>query len=441
MKLRSSLLAFAGLLLLVLVAVPAALVMLSIQPTPLVLEADQLTPERAQQARDLTSRISSEVLGSEHPEELVLDRDELNGLLALAGRAFPRLKGRVNFGRSDALAAMTVRLPDSVFGGYLNLAVIIESSENGLAVTQGRTGSVTWPGWLVVPTATLALNLVLGDGNGTALVGMVERVSIADGKMRIGFGDTSDFQARMASIRSRFRQARDNAALLGDPETVRTYYREIVQMAEVADPDQSISLASYMGPLFAFARYRSRNGSAVKENQAAILALAIYFGSSRFEILTGPVVPEDMATYESRAGRTTLAGRRDSCLHFVYSAVLKIASNAGAGFALGEFKELVDSGPKGSGFSFADLAADRAGVSFAEVATRDEVSALHLQEVLSQHSTESVFFPQINDLPEDLPRETFEVRYGGVNSRAYAEMVAEIDRRLRELAVYGTRAE
>ena len=42
-----------------------------------------------------------------------------------------------------------------------------------------------------------------------------------------------------------------------------------------------------------------------------------------------------------------------------------MASSGGAAFSAGEYKELLDSNPYGSGFSFDDLAADRAGIRFA----------------------------------------------------------------------------
>jgi len=49
---------------------------------------------------------------------------------------------------------------------------------------------------------------------------------------------------------------------------------------------------------------------------------------------------------------------------------------------------------QGSGFSFADLAADQAGIRFAELAVADS-SAEQLQQTASELAKETVFFPSI----------------------------------------------
>ncbi|MGB7405054.1 MAG: hypothetical protein WA906_05150, partial [Pacificimonas sp.] len=77
----------------------------------------------------------------------------------------------------------------------------------------------------------------------------------------------------------------------------------------------------------------------------------------------------------------TLGGRRDLAMHFILSAALA-TRDAGLGQALGEWKELADSLPGGSGFSFVDLAADRAGTRLAMVLL-DEDGTERAQDVLA----------------------------------------------------------
>ena len=59
---------------------------------------------------------------------------------------------------------------------------------------------------------------------------------------------------------------------------------------------------------------------------------------------------------------TTLSGRGDLSLHFLYSVILEQVGKENIGLSIGELKELLDSNEGGSGFSFADLAADKAGI-------------------------------------------------------------------------------
>jgi hypothetical protein len=118
--------------------------------------------------------------------------------------------------------------------------------------------------------------------------------------------------------------------------------------------------------LFQLAHQRSKSGSHTLENKAAILALSIYAGHWRFEQFTGQVGTKKNQPEPAITRHITLGGRQDLRLHFIVSAGIKVISDSGVSFAAGEFKELLDALSEGSGFSFADLAADRAGTHFAK---------------------------------------------------------------------------
>jgi hypothetical protein len=182
---------------------------------------------------------------------------------------------------------------------------------------------------------------------------------------------------------------------------------------------------------------KSSSGKAEVENQAAILALAIYLGDTRFESFIGKVRTSDMKG-NKLPHRVVLAGRTDLRLHFIFSAALKIISDHNSSIAIGEFKELLDSDYTGSGFSFVDLAADRAGVRFATMATDSRGNAWRFQRVMKD-AREKDFFPDIANLIEGLNEHEFRTRYGDVNSREYQKIVAEIDRRLDLLPLYRKR--
>src|SRR5262245_19761065 len=64
-------------------------------------------------------------------------------------------------------------------------------------------------------------------------------------------------------------------------------------------------------------------------------------------------------------GSPPMHTRHDLCQHFTVSAALTAVGGAKAAEAAGLLKELLDAEPGGSGFSFADLAADLSGIAFA----------------------------------------------------------------------------
>jgi hypothetical protein len=100
----------------------------------------------------------------------------------------------------------------------------------------------------------------------------------------------------------------------------------------------------------------------------------------------------------------------------------------------GLLKEELDAGEGGSGFSFSDLLADRAGTLFALAATRDEPSARRMQDRLAAGPQIDEIFPPASDLPEGIPDAKLQTEYGGVGGEKYNQVTEEIERRLATCA-------
>ena len=113
-------------------------------------------------------------------------------------------------------------------------------------------------------------------------------------------------------------------------------------------------------------------------------------------------------------------------MHFLVSAVLAAEGGGRLADAIGLYKEISDS-RGGSGFSFNDIAADRAGTRFGQIAANDPK---RLQAELSKGVTDEDFMPGVADLPEFLSEAEFKATYGGVGAPAYERMKADIERRV-----------
>jgi hypothetical protein len=189
--------------------------------------------------------------------------------------------------------------------------------------------------------------------------------------------------------------------------------------------------AALVESAFAKARRDSAGGDAVLQNRAAILALGIALGHEKIARLAGLGGDADLVRRASAVrGNATLRGREDWPRHYLVSAAFVVLENPLFSDSAGLVKEALDTVNRGSGFSFADLAADKAGILFAEAATRDEASARAMQARLQKGFDVEAFFPPVSDLPEGLSAEQFRSQYGGVGGRGYRRMLQEIDRRL-----------
>jgi len=224
----------------------------------------------------------------------------------------------------------------------------------------------------------------------------------------------------------------------GSNEAMRLAVRShVTRLLEAAPslPGGEPRLGAAVEVAFARARERSATSPPVLENRAAFLALGLLLGHGRLEGFVGPVLDERDWRRAAPLARTTLRGREDWAKHFFVSAALTVLSAQAPSDAIGVFKEELDAGG-GSGFSFGDLLADRAGTTFALLATRDDAAARTLQARLAAGFRVDDFFPEAADLPEDIQAAELEARYGGVGGRLFRQYAAEVERRLWNCPAY-----
>ena len=187
---------------------------------------------------------------------------------------------------------------------------------------------------------------------------------------------------------------------------------------------------------FAFARARSASGDPVEESRAALLALSLVLGHTRLEQLMGRVLDDaTRRTAREITARASMRDRHDWSRHFTVSAALALLGAPDLSDMGGVLKEELDS-QGGSGFSFGDLLADRAGTTLAATATRDRQTASRLQERLAAGVLAEDLLPDPTGLVEGLDAEELAARYGGVDGAAYRAVVADIEARIAELAIY-----
>ncbi|HEX4793207.1 MAG TPA: hypothetical protein VH370_05415 [Humisphaera sp.] len=183
----------------------------------------------------------------------------------------------------------------------------------------------------------------------------------------------------------------------------------------------------------------SAHDDEVQNNRAAILAWGIAVGDERLARFVGLKDAELLRQAAALRQGTTLRGRADWSRHYALSAALAVLENPLISDAAGAMKEQLDALTGGSGFSFGDLAADRAGVRFAVNATRSQPAAKAMQARLQNGFALDDFFPPVADLPENLTVEQFRHAYGGVGSPRYRQQVDEIETRLDPCAALSPR--
>ncbi len=406
-----------------------ATVLLSIESAPLPFEPAELTTHDRTRLTRLIRSHSPRAVPPGRTRTLTLTGRDIDLLLAWGlSLGSQDRKARVELARDHARLRASIRLP--VAGAepmYLNATiggrVGIEGGRVRLDVTELQIGRAWIPRallWLLSPGLS---DRVTHDPRLKPVFDQIKDVEIAPSYVSATYG--------RIDMPSGFRS--DIFGDVGPSEQVvaalRAQFEQIARIArDLPPPDQRF--AAFIEGAFRLAHERSQSGDPVVENRAAIIALGISLGHDIIgEFVTA--LPYDAVPPGSLrlTRKVPLRGRVDWSRHFLVSAALAVLSTEGISYDIGILKEELDSAG-GSGFSFADLAADRAGTRFGQAATRDEAAARAMQQRLMAGFDVDAFVPPMADLPEGLQEDRLQAEYGGTTGARYREMVGEIDGRI-----------
>lgn len=307
----------------------------------------------------------------------------------------------------------SLALPPNPFGGWLNLDLQLRETTDLPEIDRLHIGQLPVPAWLAeLALPRLAARFGL-NADAQLARDVVQQVSLARGVATLTYTWQADTSQRVLAV------------LVQPPEQerLRAYTERLAALTEPMEQGQVVSLAELLPPLFELARQRTAAGAdAADENRAAIVVLAFLANGRRL----ASVVPDARQWPQPRWLYITLQDRIDFPQHFLVSALLAAEGSSPLADAVGLFKEVADA-RTGSGFSFNDMAANRAGTRFGSRAVQ---SAAWLQQALAGGVQESDFMPDVTDLPEYLAERDFKRRFGGVGAPAYRQMLADIEARL-----------
>lgn len=213
--------------------------------------------------------------------------------------------------------------------------------------------------------------------------------------------------------------------------SVLFYQQQITTIIAKHDPKWRLSLAELLQPLFLHAFQRSTVNTAIAENRAVLIAISTYVNKREIQAF----IPFDIGPATQRQYSASLYRRTDMAKHFMVSAVLAATGAESLANYLGLEKELTDS-KHGSGFSFIDLAGDRAGLYFGKKAIESNTQARLIQKRMAFIKDYTAFMPEVRDLPENMSNSVFKQRFESVYSVKYQAMLKKIDDRIAKLDIY-----
>ncbi len=363
--------------------------------------------------------------------ELALSPERLQALLAWGALLVDDDAQVAVRPQADGLAwVASVRLPRRFGGGrHLTLSgdfgLVIASAELRVDQCSLAAGALQLPFWLCRSLVQSAHRQALASRQLAPLVAAIEVLRIDTRGLSVRYGKPAfdeQYQRRLQLALGPGLAIR--AAAAAQFEVLR---QEGARIAASED-----RFGATLQATFGLAERRSIDGDAVAENQGAILALATILGHHEVAILAGIERPADWREIRGVLWPVRLRGRADWTQHFLVSAAITGIATAVVSDAAGLLKEELDAADR-SGFSFADLLADRAGTRFGELAGRDQTTARALQRALLQGYRVDDFMPPAADLPEGVSDADLQARFGGVGGPGYQVLIAEIEARVQGL--------
>ncbi len=306
----------------------------------------------------------------------------------------------------------------------IDTGVLVDAGELKLRVLDARLGRLRVPGWLLDFLSREIVLRMTADPESGKVIRAIRLLYVAEQGVTVVI-DRESIRQRMRELVLRL-GAPDQAA-----GTVRIYVERLLAAADDL-PDGEPKFAGLLRSAFELAQDRSQDGQdPVQENRAAIYALGIVTGHVYVEWASGRVLDAELRKAVGRhMGKATVRGRADWVRHFTVSAALAIWSSENASDAAGLLKEELDAGPGGSGFSFSDLLANRAGTTLAMAATADPDSARRIQKFLAGPWRLDQVFPEAADLPEGFSDAQMDAYFGGVGGILYQQVIDEIEARV-----------
>ncbi len=396
-----------------------AVAALCIETTPLVKGEALLSSANVERAKNLLLEHNPQKLRTGEVKTVSMSEEEVglvvNHVINRWGSGSARLEMH-----DDRLAFVaTVDLSSVLPGRYLNVQANLSVFEGAVRVERLKIGPVSFPRAAVQALVGFGAEHVYRASGVTNVKEVLRAVAIHPQRLDI----TYEWKEELVDA------LRDRLVSRDDREMLRIYNEFLA--AEISRQGSSLSFASLVQGIFGRAKERSIATDPVAENRAAIMVLAAYVNGSKLTALA----PEAVDWVKPRRVRLKIYGRRDFVQHFTTSAALAVAGGGAVSNAIGLYKE-IDDADGGSGFSFKDLAADKAGTEFGQIAVASESSARRLHSRIEQGISDKTLIPNVSDLEENMTDSEFTRRYGGVGGKKYMLAVEVIKRRIAASALY-----
>ncbi|MBZ9611738.1 hypothetical protein [Rheinheimera maricola] len=359
--------------------------------------------------------------------ELVFKQPELDALMNVASYALPgaRFDGVINrYG-----VALSGHAPLLSTGRTVRVACLLLLDNNRFSINRCQLGKLPVPGMLANWLLRWTLRNVVASPADEQLLSLFAKGRLDDEQLSFIDKQASPIVLNLQpALYNPVALLQTDVALAPD---VMFYLKQLDQLQRQYPRERRLAFFALNVLNTAHQRRdRNSNDNTISTYHNAAWALIVAFGNRKFIHYANAAITINKVP---KFGPALLSGRHDLAQHFLYSAAIKLISSAQLSTQIGNLKELMDAAAGGSGFSFVDLAADRAGIAFATQLDSLQHANLPLYNSIS---FEQAIIPHLHDLPEGLTEQQLELQYGGHDGVGFKQLERDIMARIAALPLY-----
>jgi hypothetical protein len=412
---------FSLLILGLLIAAPLALMAtlwLVVEDRPRIDRKVILTPEHVGRAKDIIERHRHSVRPGMLAVARVISADADLAANYLASR-FGNGSAQLTVADRSAIIRLTLPMAStglSAMSGYLNFEGTLVQTDGLPALRSVRIGRLPLPNALTEVVALQFEDWLRGSPEYRSGFEALRQIKMSHNELTIVYRWIDAFPNEM------------RASIIDEYERARLFRYHSLLAESSVEHGGTVSLGSILSLLARATSPGQSLGDAIADNRAIILVTTFHVLGITLEKL----LPEAANWPRSSPQNVTLDGREDFAKHFIVSAAIAAFADTALADAIGLYKE-IDDARYGSGFSFNDIAADRAGTKFGEKAVLNEDSAVNMARRIAPGLEDSDLMPKWDDLPEYLSEAEFKRRFTDIDSPAYRGMMQKIEQRVAGL--------
>ncbi|MFH2058115.1 MAG: hypothetical protein ABIJ59_04355 [Pseudomonadota bacterium] len=416
-----------------LLVLPVVGFVLSIQKTPKVTQHEVQSFDNVKRVKELVDKSRPAHMRKRQIQVFQMNEQDLNLLVSYAlsqGLKPDTVYSKIRLLENAIKADITIVIPSTPLGEYINISLDVKSAGTTLSVVSLQIGRLFIYGRIINPVLNFLHKYLLKIQvyqNLMENTDAIQQISIKNNLLKIIYQWDPDSLAKL-------QESSKTILLPMDHQKRLIFYNN--ELTDILKPykRQNVSLAHVIAPMFQRALEQLKiSNDPVQENRALLQTLALYSnGTSLAHFISQDLQKTINSPIKSFL---VLNGKKDLPKHFLVSAGLSVSAGSSLANFIGLAKEVEDS-DGGTGFSFADLAAGKAGVKLGQLAVASKQTAQRLQLKMSSIKKEADFMPDIDQLSEGLMTLAFKKKYTDLDSKAYSLVNDEIDRRISQCSVY-----